>query len=1184
MRRSSLSRIAAACLAAAAIGAVLTTSVAGVEQPHLMDRPSRDHLTAAAADSASRSLEYLRREMDRYHDRIPVSEDVSSAGNRFHARGMLPDASAPVRINGSWTENPHSGATAIRCEFSPEPGRSPFGGFYFMNGTLSGTQRAPQLNWGTVPNAGVNLQGAVALTFWARGQAGGERIEFFMGGVGRNEWGEPVAPYPDSSPRVPALGTTFLLTTSWQKFTIDLTGRDLSYVLGGFAWVASASLNPAGAVFFLDDIEYQLGPERRAQRLNEPRFLRSFTTLPRQPDILDGNADGDLDFVLRNAASSYDNALAMRAFLADGSADSLRRAALIGDAFVYAIQHDRTYNDNRACTDAVSPLSPDGARARSFYAAGDIALPPGWTPNDRVGTVPIPGFYHEATATFYEVEQQALDTGNNAWVAIALLGLYQRTGRATYLDMACRLANFVGAFRHNSGSYRGFRGGVDNPESAPALREWASSEHNIDMFALTTALFRVSGNSRWQQDAAHAREFVDAMWDSGRGCYLAGTLNPDARNATAGQLPLDVQTWSELALPKTAGRASPLDCAETYHRTADAGLTGYDFNDDKDGIWFEGWAQMAVARQHAGESALADDIRQQLQIAQQTEPFGDGYGIAAASVDGLTTGFQTAGGIAFKYFRRLHVGAVAWNVFAQLGVSPYYTHTLAVQVQGNGTVTISPGGLICASACTTAWLDGAAVTLTANGASGSAFGSWTGDCSGSTSECTLTMSTDRAVVGTFGMPPQITAQPQSQTIVSGQAATLSVAAVGDGLSFQWFRGPSGSTTNPIVGATASSYTTPPLTTSTSYWVRVANAFGTVNSVTATISISAPVSRLALGLGPYNAPDGGWMAMHGSLDGNLGLTSWHRLPWPAYNALGKGTRLAAADVDGDGLDEMVVGLDAGGGGWIAILDDASHGYALLRWIRVPWSAYNDANGEVFPAAGDLDGDGRAEIVAGLGAGGGGRFAIFEDAAAGFGFLTWREVVWPTYNAIGEGATHPAVGNIDGTGHGEIVIGLGTGSNGWMEVFTGADGGFAHRAWVQIGWQAYNASNGTTFPAVGDLDGDGRAEIVAGLGRGGGGWMEIRDDANAGHVTVTWLRTSWLAYCVENGETHPAVGNVDGDNRAEIVVGLARYDGVGGWFETLDDASAAYGHRGWRQVPWPAFNAFGGALFPAIGRFD
>ena len=70
--------------------------------------------------------------------------------------------------------------------------------------------------------------------------------------------------------------------------------------------------------------------------------------------------------------------------------------------------------------------------------------------------------------------------------------------------------------------------------------------------------------------------------------------------------------------------------------------------------------------------SLAAEVRQQLRNAQSTPGFGDGAGLPAASHDGLSTGFSTATGDPFKYFRRLHVGATAWNVFGQLGFNPYY--------------------------------------------------------------------------------------------------------------------------------------------------------------------------------------------------------------------------------------------------------------------------------------------------------------------------------------------------------------------------------------------------------------------------------------------------------------------------------------------------------------------------------
>ena len=90
----------------------------------------------------------------------------------------------------------------------------------------------------------------------------------------------------------------------------------------------------------------------------------------------------------------------------------------------------------------------------------------------------------------------------------------------------------------------------------------------------------------------------------------------------------------------------------------------------------------------------------------------------------------------------------------------------------------------------------------------------------------------------IGVAAAIGTQPQSQTIASNTEANLSVGATGTNLSYQWYRGTAPDTTN-AVGGNSANFTTPNLTTQTSYWVRVSNAFGpSVNSTTAIISIGA----------------------------------------------------------------------------------------------------------------------------------------------------------------------------------------------------------------------------------------------------------------------------------------------------------------------------------------------------------
>jgi hypothetical protein len=108
--------------------------------------------------------------------------------------------------------------------------------------------------WETLAShaCGINVlsEGGVSavyrLSFWARGEHGGERIEFT---IGSDPGGIP--PTPKRS-----LGTVTLGST-WQRYQINLSGVDLSDAISLFYWGASDENNPGGAVFYLDDIQFE---------------------------------------------------------------------------------------------------------------------------------------------------------------------------------------------------------------------------------------------------------------------------------------------------------------------------------------------------------------------------------------------------------------------------------------------------------------------------------------------------------------------------------------------------------------------------------------------------------------------------------------------------------------------------------------------------------------------------------------------------------------------------------------------------------------------------------------------------------------------------------------------------------------------------------------------------------------
>jgi hypothetical protein len=88
--------------------------------------------------------------------------------------------------------------------------------------------------------------------------------------------------------------------------------------------------------------------------------------------------------------------------------------------------------------------------------------------------------------------------------------------------------------------------------------------------------------------------------------------------------------------------------------------------------------------------------------------------------------------------------------------------------------------------------------------------------------------------------PAITSQPASVTVPAGTGVRLSVGATGTSLTYQWYIGTSGVTSNPIGGATGSTQVVTPSSTTT-YWVRVSNSCGSVNSASATVTVRPVVA-------------------------------------------------------------------------------------------------------------------------------------------------------------------------------------------------------------------------------------------------------------------------------------------------------------------------------------------------------
>lgn len=166
-----------------------------------------------------------------------IYADSSSINNHFIPSGWVGDY-GDLRYNGNVKEDPYLGDACIKITYSGQATQGArWAGMYWQN---------PANNWGNV-DAGYDLSKATKLAFWARGEKGGERIEEFkVGGI--------MGEYSDSDSAV--IGPV-ILNKEWTQYTIDLQGRDMSYIIGGFCWSANIDNNPGGAVFYLDEIKFE---------------------------------------------------------------------------------------------------------------------------------------------------------------------------------------------------------------------------------------------------------------------------------------------------------------------------------------------------------------------------------------------------------------------------------------------------------------------------------------------------------------------------------------------------------------------------------------------------------------------------------------------------------------------------------------------------------------------------------------------------------------------------------------------------------------------------------------------------------------------------------------------------------------------------------------------------------------
>ncbi len=382
---------------------------------------------------------------------------------------------------------------------------------------------------------------------------------------------------------------------------------------------------------------------------------------------------------LESTAFTYDNAVAIDAYLLHATKESLARAEVLGQGLMYAQNNNFPFNDGRfAQAYFVNQPSSDGA-----YIA-PAAYP----------------FYFYTSAV-----------GDQAWAGMALSQLYRRTRNAAYLTAALKVANWIVNNTYNTLGPGGYSFGTNINQfnqSVPS-GNGKSTEHNIDTYAFFTMLDELthhgsaSNGMTWTALAGHALSFVLAMYNAIDGYFFTGT-NADQVSINYYPVPEDCQTWSYLAMLNNQYKQT-IDWALAHLQTTDTAtaphssltgsqsFTGMVFDSaslnttvfDPNAVWLEGTAHMIaalLARTVAGADNLHGrkrDFDQALKLVNTCEKAQEELG-AGQTVNGsaipLGVGLVAATsvmdtGFGYTYGPTKHIGATGWYIIAAQAGNPF---------------------------------------------------------------------------------------------------------------------------------------------------------------------------------------------------------------------------------------------------------------------------------------------------------------------------------------------------------------------------------------------------------------------------------------------------------------------------------------------------------------------------------